>query len=54
MWRKAATSYEGGNCVEIGAVEGSIHIRDSKHPGGPRLRLPEDGWRALLVTIRGG
>lgn len=35
------------NCVEVGAVDGEVLIRDSKDPAGPVIRLTRDEWRRL-------
>lgn len=54
-WRKS--SYSGGNggqCVEVGAAERSIAVRDSKNPGGFKLLLTFRVWHEFTSTIKCG
>ncbi|WP_168711522.1 DUF397 domain-containing protein [Streptomyces sp. RKND-216] len=39
---------DGGDCVEVAATPGMVHVRDSKDHHGPRLRFPAHGWSAFL------
>ncbi|WP_406838755.1 DUF397 domain-containing protein [Streptomyces sp. AHU1] len=45
-WLKS--SYSGGtsgeSCVEIAVTPGTVHVRDSKNPLGPRLALTPASW----------
>ncbi|SHL16062.1 DUF397 domain-containing protein [Streptomyces yunnanensis] len=54
-WRKSSYSGSaGGNCLEVAASPGphlTIHIRDSKNPGGPVLTLGADAWGAFVVDV---
>ncbi|MHB9859923.1 DUF397 domain-containing protein [Streptomyces sp. YIM S03343] len=48
-WIKS--SYSGADtpsCVEVATVPGTIHVRDSKTPTGPRLALTPTTWAAFL------
>ena len=49
-WKKASKSGgNGGNCVEVARLDdGSVGIRDSKHPDGPVLRFSQVEWDAFL------
>ncbi|QKV94690.1 DUF397 domain-containing protein [Streptomyces sp. NA02950] len=49
-WIKSSySSNDGPNCVEVAADPcGSIHIRDSKIPDGPRLAVTPAAWTAFL------
>ncbi|MFJ3900313.1 DUF397 domain-containing protein [Streptomyces sp. NPDC090025] len=48
-WRKSSySSSEGGNCVEVAAHPTTIHVRDSKNPGGPQLALAPAAWAAFV------
>jgi hypothetical protein len=46
--------------VEQGDVEvatnmpGTVAVRDSKHPEGPRLLIPAAEWRAFVRDLRAG
>ncbi|MEU1810410.1 DUF397 domain-containing protein [Micromonospora sp. WMMD1076] len=52
-WRKSSRSdNNGGACVEIAAVNGSILIRDSKDVCGPVLCFGREPWRLFLRTLR--
>ncbi|KOX27851.1 MULTISPECIES: DUF397 domain-containing protein [Streptomyces] len=55
-WRKSSYSDdEGGDCVEVAAAVGAIHIRDSKTaPAGPELRLSAPAWSAFIAAVRPG
>ena len=48
-WFKSSySSGEGGECVEVAARPGTIHIRDSKDKAGPTLRVASGGWTAFV------
>ncbi|MET7636741.1 DUF397 domain-containing protein [Streptomyces sp. NPDC005078] len=56
---RAATAVEaGGECVEIAAGPGTVHVRDSKDTAGPVLSSASGGWglrglrRAGLTVYR--
>jgi hypothetical protein len=51
-WRKSSHSgHDGGECVEIAAVNGQIAIRDSKAPAGPVLILERSAWIKLAGRV---
>ncbi|MER6565372.1 DUF397 domain-containing protein [Streptomyces sp. NPDC001093] len=53
-WFKSSYSdNEGGNCVEV-AFATRIHIRDSKNPTGPEIRLPAPAWSAFISALQPG
>ncbi|MFD7769438.1 DUF397 domain-containing protein [Streptomyces sp. NPDC059787] len=53
-WFKSSYSdSEGGNCVEV-AMDGSIHIRDSKNPTGPELHVTPPAWSAFVSAVQPG
>ncbi|MFF7105436.1 DUF397 domain-containing protein [Streptomyces nigra] len=48
-WIKSSYSTsDGPSCVEVATTPGTILIRDSKHPDGPRLTLTPTTWTAFL------
>lgn len=48
-WTKSSYSSDyTGNCLEFATTPGTIHIRDSKHPAGPRLTLAPTTWARFL------
>ncbi|MER6051457.1 DUF397 domain-containing protein [Streptomyces sp. NPDC001793] len=53
-WRKSSySSDEGGACLEVAspAPHTTIHIRDSKTPGGPVLTLGGAAWAAFVADV---
>ncbi|MET7596628.1 MULTISPECIES: DUF397 domain-containing protein [unclassified Streptomyces] len=54
-WHKSSysSSNESGDCVEIAATPPTVHVRDSKNPGGPRLALEAGAWTAFVVHVSG-
>ncbi|MER7542005.1 DUF397 domain-containing protein [Actinomadura sp.] len=53
-WRKSSyTGSNGGNCVELAEVAGSVvAVRDSKDPDGPVLLLTRTALRTAVQTVR--
>ncbi|MBW8484564.1 DUF397 domain-containing protein [Actinomadura parmotrematis] len=52
-WRKASRSTNnGGNCVELAAVPGSVAVRDSKNPHGGELLLDHADFRRFVGVIK--
>lgn len=50
VWRRSTRSLNnGGDCVELAGLPGSVAVRDSKDPGGPVLVVS----RAALRTAVG-
>ncbi|WP_406477558.1 DUF397 domain-containing protein [Streptomyces platensis] len=48
-WAKSSySSDEGGECVEVATAPGTVLIRDSKNPDGPRLTIAPTTWAAFL------
>ncbi|MFK0287169.1 DUF397 domain-containing protein [Streptomyces sp. NPDC090499] len=43
-WQKSTYSPDASNCVEIATAPTAVHIRDSKHPAGPRLTVSGSAW----------
>jgi hypothetical protein len=45
-WFKSSYSDgpEGDSCIEVAIAPHTVHVRDSKSLGGPRLTLPPDAW----------
>lgn len=53
-WIKSSASYEDGNCVEVSSRGAGVHVRDSKHPTGPRLRFPAEMWDRFVEAAATG
>jgi hypothetical protein len=53
-WRKSSRS--GGvndeACVELARIDGTVGVRDSKHPNGPRILIPKEKFAALLAAVK--
>ncbi|MFJ8624620.1 DUF397 domain-containing protein [Kitasatospora sp. NPDC093550] len=48
-WVKSTySSEEGGQCVEVALTGAVVHVRDSKDPDGPVLRIASAGWAAFV------
>ncbi|CAL9527850.1 hypothetical protein SUDANB176_03988 [Streptomyces sp. enrichment culture] len=53
-WYKSSYSDdEGGDCVEV-AMNGVVHIRDSKNPAGPELHVTAPAWAVFVSAVRPG
>ena len=53
VWQKSSYSSQSGNCVEVAAnMPGTVAVRDSKHPEGPRLLIPAAEWRAFVRGLK--
>jgi hypothetical protein len=54
LWFKSSYSAgNGGECVEVAAAPGAVHVRDSKDRHGPQLAFSPEAW-AELVTLAAG
>jgi hypothetical protein len=55
-WRKSSHSGSADSeCVEVAPVAaGTVAVRDSKHPGGPRLLFSRSAWGDLLAAVKSG
>ncbi|MFD5806785.1 MULTISPECIES: DUF397 domain-containing protein [unclassified Streptomyces] len=48
-WFKSSYSgAEGGQCVEVAAGTGVVHIRDSKAMAGPVIRVSREAWDGFI------
>ncbi|WP_406701722.1 DUF397 domain-containing protein [Streptomyces albidoflavus] len=48
-WFKSSYSgAEGGDCVEVAASPGTVHVRDSKAVTGPALTMDRTAWAAFI------
>ncbi len=48
-WIKSSySSEEGGECVEVAASPGTVHVRDSKAVTGPALTMDRTAWAAFI------
>jgi hypothetical protein len=52
-WRKARRSGgNGGACVEVASLPGTVAVRDSKDPHGPKLAFSRDAWRTFATRVK--
>jgi hypothetical protein len=52
-WFKSSYSSSGsGDCVEVAACPGTIHVRDSKDRQGPQLAVSPGTWADFLAHAR--
>ena len=52
-WRKSTYSgNNGGNCVEVGAADRAIAVRDSKDPHGPVLAFTAKDWQRFAAQVK--
>ncbi|MFC5749573.1 DUF397 domain-containing protein [Actinomadura rugatobispora] len=53
VWRKASRSNDqGGLCVELASLPGTVAVRDSKDPEGPMLLVSREAFRAFAVSLK--
>lgn len=54
-WFKSSysSSSEGDSCIEVAAVPGTIHVRDSKCLDGPQLALTPGAWSGFVSYASG-
>ena len=53
-WRKSSYSNGSSNCIEAASQPGTVAVRDSKDPHGPRLAIQAAGWRAFTRALKDG
>jgi Domain of unknown function (DUF397) len=52
-WQKSSYSGQSGNCVEVTRkLPGLVAVRDSKEPGGAKLVVSPETWRAFIRNVR--
>lgn len=47
IWHRSSRCSSGG-CVEVAAVDGLIHVRDSKNPHRPALEFTVAEWQDFI------
>ncbi|MCZ0970985.1 DUF397 domain-containing protein [Streptomyces albulus] len=55
MIQEQYSSGEGGECVEVAAAHGTVHVRDLKRPADAMVTVSPQAWAglvALAVTDR--
>jgi hypothetical protein len=51
-WRTSTYSNGSSNCVEVASQPGTVAVRDTKDPSGPRLAIPPTTWRAFVSRVQ--
>ena len=51
-WHKSSHSSADGQCVEVASVAGTIAVRDSKNPDGPKLIFTRQAWVAFVEGVK--
>ncbi|CAM5560162.1 DUF397 domain-containing protein [Streptomyces pilosus] len=54
-WFKSSYSDSSNpnDCVEVATAPGTVHVRDSKVPDGPRLTLTSAAWSSFVERTAG-
>jgi len=52
-WRKSTYSGgNGGNCIQVAGLPGTVAVRDSKDPDGPALLFTAAEWAAFTARVK--
>ena len=51
-WHKSSHSSANGQCVEVAPVAGTVVVRDSKNPAGPKLIFTRQAWVAFVEGVK--
>ncbi|MFF7344750.1 DUF397 domain-containing protein [Streptomyces antimycoticus] len=52
-WRTSSYSGGQGNCVEVADnLPHLVHVRDSKRPAGPVIRVSRAAWSTFVTHLR--
>lgn len=52
-WHKSSYSgSQGASCVEVATEPSAVHVRDSKHPDGPRIAVRDTAWGPFLALAQ--
>ena len=51
-WRKSTYSNSSSNCIETTSGPGTVAVRDSKDPEGPKLGFTPEQWRAFTARVK--
>jgi hypothetical protein len=51
-WRKTIRSVGNGECIEVGATDKLLTVRDSKTPSGAILLCSSAQWQAFISRLK--
>jgi hypothetical protein len=53
QWRKSSRSGgNGGACVEVGQLGGSVLVRDTQTPNSPELPFSYGAWQEFVDALK--
>lgn len=50
--RSSYSDSSGGDCVEVAAARGAVHVRDSKDIEGSQLCLTSGSWNRFVASLQ--
>ncbi|MEU8593774.1 DUF397 domain-containing protein [Streptomyces anulatus] len=50
MLKSSYSTGSGGECVEVAAGQGVVHVRGSKDPNGPVLTVSPETWARFIAS----
>ncbi len=54
VWRKSLRSIDCNACVEVGAWDGRIGLRDSKDAAGGAIYFSQEAWQQFIASVKLG
>jgi hypothetical protein len=51
-WRTSSHSNNGGECVEVAAIDGMVGLRDTKDRAGAVLTFNPSAWQRFAVWAK--
>jgi Domain of unknown function (DUF397) len=54
VWRRPSRCGANGACLEVGAVQGGVDVRDAKRPDGAVLHYSVEEFRAFVAAAKAG
>jgi Domain of unknown function (DUF397) len=51
-WRRSTYSGSNGNCVEVGAGDPAVLVRDTKNRAGAVLAFTPDAWHLFAEAVK--
>lgn len=51
-WRASTYSAAQGNCVEVGAADSTVLVRDTKNRAAGTLRVSPSAWHRFAAALK--